>query len=150
MALQILGDHTPAALNPMLADLASHPSKKVRQAALERIEVAPPRGHRGHPQGASRDASRTICCEALALRALSAVEGPLPKDELMRHASSSILALREAALLGLLRMGAPEGTAGIHELARSPDSARQIRGRAPAPPRGHPLRGGGGQGPDRG
>ncbi|MBX7187854.1 MAG: hypothetical protein K1Y01_22115, partial [Vicinamibacteria bacterium] len=124
VALQILGDHTPAALSPMLADLASHPSKKVRQAALERIEVH-------QPAGIAATLRERLVIEpddslkAQALRALSAVEGPASKGELMRHAGSSILALREAALLGLLRMGAPEGAAGIRELARSGETGQR-------------------------
>lgn len=124
VALQILGDHTPAALSPMLPDLVSHPSKRVRQAALERIEV-----HR--PEGIAATLRVRLEIEpddelrAQALRALSATEGPGSKDELMRHARSSILALREAALLGLLRMGASEGRAGIEELAASRDPAHR-------------------------
>ncbi len=124
VALQILGDHTPAVLNPMLADLASHPSKKVRQAALERIEVHQPPGIAATLR-ARLESEPDDQLKAQALRALSAVEGPSSRDELMRHAGSSVLALREAALLGLLRMGAPEGTAGIHELARSPEAAHR-------------------------
>lgn len=124
VALQILGDHTPAALNPMLADLASHPSKKVRQAALERIEVHRPAGIavvlRARLESEPEDQLR-----AQVLRALSAVEGPDSKDELTRYASSPILELREAALLGLLRMGAPAGAEGIRQLARSPESAER-------------------------
>lgn len=131
-ALQILGDHAPAALNPMLADLAIHPSPQVRQAALERIE-----NHR--PDGIAATLRSRIDVEpeeslrALALRALSAVEGPASKDLMLTHAQGSVLALREAALLGLVRMGAPEGMAGIREMAASvrPDhraaSARLIR-----------------------
>ncbi len=120
VALQILGDHAPAALDPMLVDLVSHPSMEVRRAALERTEA-----HR--PVGIAATLRTRLGCEpedslrALALRALSAVEGTGSKDELLRYAGSSILALREAALLGLLRMGAREGTAGIQELARSRD-----------------------------
>lgn len=124
VALQILGDHTPAALNPMLADLASHPSKKVRQAALERIEVHQPSGIAATLR-TRLESEPDDQLKALALRALSAVEGPSSKDELMRHAGSSILALKEAALLGLLRMGTPEGTAGIHELAQSPEAGQR-------------------------
>lgn len=124
VALQILGDHTPAALNPMLADLATHPSKKVRQAALERIEVHQPAGIAATLR-ARLESEPDDSLKAQALRALSAVEGPSSRDELMRHSGSSILALREAALLGLLRMGAPEGAAGIHELARSPEVAKR-------------------------
>ncbi len=122
VALQILGDHTPAALNPMLGDLASHPSKRVRQAALERIEVHQPAGIAATLR-TRLESEPDDQLKAQALRALSAVEGASSRDELMRHAGSSILALREAALLGLLRMGVPEGAAGIHELARSPESA---------------------------
>jgi HEAT repeat protein len=119
-ALQILGDHTPAALSPMLPDLVGHPSKKVRRAALERVEV-----HR--PEGIAATLRTRLGREpddqlrAQALRALSAVEGPESKDELMRYARSPNLALREAALLGLLRMSAPEGREGIHELAAAPE-----------------------------
>ena len=124
VALQILGDHTPAALNPMLADLASHPSRKVRQAALERIEAHQPAGIaavlRARLESEPEDQLR-----AQALRALSAVEGPASKDELTRHAASPVLALREAALLGLLRMGAPEGAEGIRQLARSTDASER-------------------------
>jgi len=124
VAMQILGDHTPAALSPMLQDLASHPSKKVRQAALERIEVH-------QPAGIAATLRTRLGTEpedqlkAVALRALSAVEGEASRDELMHHAKSPVPALKEAALLGLLRMGASEGAEGIHELARSSESAHR-------------------------
>jgi HEAT repeat protein len=132
VALQILGDHTPAALNPMLSDLAGHASRKVRRAALERIEA-----HR--PEGIAATLRERLSNEtddglrALALRALSAVEGAGSRSELLLYAESSILALREAAILGLVRMAASEGTDGIHQLARSGDvthraaAARLIR-----------------------
>lgn len=124
VALQILGDHTPAALSPMLADLVSHPSREVRRAALERIEVHQPAGIAATIRlrlGNEPDDG----LRALALRALSAIEGASSKVELMSYTGSSILALREAAILGLLRMEAPEGTEGIRELARSPDVAHR-------------------------
>jgi HEAT repeat protein len=124
VALQILGDHTPAALNPMLADLADHPSAKVRRAALERIEVHQPPGIAAILR-ARLESEPDDLLRAQALRALSAVEGSSSKNELMRYASNSILALREAALLGLLRMGAEEGIAGVHELAVALDPAQR-------------------------
>jgi len=124
VALQILGDHTPLALNPMLPDLVSHASKKVRRAALERIEVHQPPGIAATLRARLGDEPDALL-RAQALRALSAVEGPSSKDELMRHAFSPILALREAALLGLLRMEAREGREGIRELARSKDPAHR-------------------------
>lgn len=124
VALQILGDHTPLALNPVLPDLVSHSSKEVRRAALERIEVHKPIGIaatlRSRLENEPEDALR-----AQALRALSAVEGPSSRDELTRYAASPVLALKEAALLGLLRMEAPEGRAGVALLARSNDPAQR-------------------------
>ena len=124
VALQILGDHTPAALNPMLPDLVSHPSKAVRRAALERIEVHQPKGIAAALRERLENEPEDLL-RAQALRALSAVEGPSSKDELMRHAGSPVLALREAALLGLLRMGIPEGSESVRELGRSPDVAHR-------------------------
>ena len=124
VALQILGDHSPAALNPMFVDLVSHPSREVRRAALERIEVHKPLGIaatlRSRLSIEPEDSLR-----ALALRALSAVEGEASKGELIRHSQSAHLALREAAILGLLRMGGAEGTAGIQELSTSRDPAQR-------------------------
>ncbi len=117
-ALQILGDHAPTALNPMLADLAAHPAKEVRGAALERIEAHRPAGI-GVILRTRLDLEPEDPLRALALRALSAVEGIASKDQMVRHARSEVLALREAALLGLVRMRAAEGMAGIEEMARS-------------------------------
>ncbi|MEO8500995.1 MAG: Npt1/Npt2 family nucleotide transporter [Vicinamibacteria bacterium] len=124
VALQILGDHTPDALNPMLPDLVKHPSKAVRRAALERIEVHQPAGIASTLRERLETEPEDLL-RAQALRALSAVEGPASKDELMRHAASQVLALREAAVLGLLRMGADEGGRGLRELAESPDVAHR-------------------------
>jgi AAA family ATP:ADP antiporter len=120
VALQILGDHTPATLNPMLADLAGHPSSKVRRAALERIEVHQPEGIAAALR-ARLVVEEDDALRAQALRALSAVEGVSSRDELMRHASSAVLVLREAALFGLLRLEAPEGASGVRDLAGSAD-----------------------------
>ncbi|MEO8362052.1 MAG: HEAT repeat domain-containing protein [Vicinamibacteria bacterium] len=124
VALQILGDHAPGALSPMLVDLVRHPSKEVRRAALERIEA-----HR--PEGIA-DVLRTRLTDepedtlrALALRALSAVAGESSKEELTRYVKSPFLLLREAALLGLIRMNAPEGMTGLKELAESKDPAER-------------------------
>ena len=120
VALQILGDHAPEALSPMLADLASHPSRRVRQAALERIEV-----HR--PDAISDTLRQRLANEpedalrALALRALSAVDGPASRNELAGFAANPSPVLREAALLGLLRMNLPEGMEGVHRLAAAKD-----------------------------
>jgi AAA family ATP:ADP antiporter len=122
VAMQILGDHTPAALNPMLPELVSHPSKRVRQAALERIEVHQPAGIAATLR-TRLEAEPEEPLKAVALRALSAVEGAGARDELMRYAKSPIAALKEAALLGLLRTGGVEGVEGIHELARSTNAA---------------------------
>lgn len=122
VAIQILGDHTPQALNPMLGDLASHPSKAVRRAALQRIEV-----HR--PEGIALTLRERLAAEdldslrALTLRALSAVEGEAAREELLHFSQSQVLALREAAILGLLRMGAAEGARGIGDLAQSSEPA---------------------------
>ena len=122
VALQILGDHSPLALNPMLSDLVGHPSKAVRRAALERVEVHKPaeiaarlRERLGtEPEEALR---------ALALRALAAVDGNASLAELTHYSTSAIAPLREAALLGLLRMSHVEGTRGVHQLASSSDVA---------------------------
>jgi len=122
VALQILGDHTPAALNPMLADLAGHPSSRVRRAALERIEAHQPAGI-ADALRARLVVEEDDALRAQALRALSAVAGASARDELMQHASSPVLVLREAAILGLLRMAAPEGAAGVRDLAESKDPA---------------------------
>ncbi len=124
VALQILGDHAPAALKPMLVALVSHPSREVRRAALERVEAHQPADIAATLR-ARLDLEPEDSLRALALRALSAVGGTGSRDELLRHSGSSILALREAALLGLLRMGATEGTTGIQELARSRDPAHR-------------------------
>lgn len=118
VALQILGDHAPGALSPMLFDLVRHPSKEVRRAALERIEAHRPEGIAETLRTRLRDEPEDAL-RALALRALSAVAGESSKDELMRHAMSPFLLLREAALLGLIRMKAPEGLRGLHVLADS-------------------------------
>ncbi len=119
VALDILGDHSPAALNPMLADLAHHPAKSVRRAALERIEIHKPddiaKTLRERLEVEPEDGLR-----AQALRALAAVEGRAALAELIRYSSSEALVLREGALLGLLRMNAPEGTSGVKNLAASP------------------------------
>jgi len=131
-ALQILGDHAPLALNPMLADLLSHPSSEVRRAALERVEAHRPEGI-AKPLRARVEAEPEDSLRALALRALSAVEGLASRDLMLTHARGSVLSLRESALLGLVRMGAPEGMTGIREMAGSPRaehraaSARLIR-----------------------
>jgi HEAT repeat protein len=124
VAMQILGDHTPDTLSPLLSDLASHASTKVRRAALERIEVHRPSGIAATLR-ARLEVEPEDILRALALRALSAVEGASSKSELTRHAGSSVLALREAALLGLLRMGAKEGGVGVRELAGSIDPAHR-------------------------
>jgi|GEM_PF-1660093 len=132
VALQILGDHAPAALSPMLSDLASHPEKAVRRAALERIEAHKPQGIASKLRE-RLDKEPEDALRAQALRALAAVEGASSHAELARHSASPILALREAALLGLLRLRHKDGTAGVHELARSTDpkqrsaAARLIR-----------------------
>jgi ATP:ADP antiporter, AAA family len=123
-ALQILGDHSPAALLPMLGDLVSHPSKAVRRAALERAEAHKPADIaerlRDRLEKEPEEALR-----ALALRALAAVEGVASLAELTRYAHEPGLALREAALLGLLRMNRPEGHQGVRQLAASPDMAQR-------------------------
>lgn len=123
-ALQILGDHAPAALNPLLGDLANRPEKEVRRAALERIEAHRPKGI----EAILRDRLRIESDDGLraqALRALSAIEGAGARDELLAHSRDEELALREAAVLGLMRIGAEEGPAGIRELARSPQASHR-------------------------
>ena len=63
----------------MLADLSNHESIRVRQAALERIEAH-------QPSGIAATLRERLIAEpddqlkALALRALSAVEGPSSRD----------------------------------------------------------------------
>ncbi len=124
VALQILGDHAPAALSPMLSDLAAHPSKAVRRAALERIEAHKPADIAGKlRERLERDPEDAL--RAQALRALAAVEGAASHAELALYSTSPILALREAALLGLLRLPHPDGTAGVHEMALSKDAAHR-------------------------
>lgn len=122
VAMQILGDHAPSALNPMLGDLVSHPSREVRRGALERIEAHRP------PRIASMLRTRLVAepedsLRPLIVRALSAVEGPRSRDVMAHYAQDSNRGLQEAAILGLLRMGAAEGAAGVSRLARSTDAA---------------------------
>lgn len=124
VALQILGDHSPTALQPMLSDLVGHPSKAVRRAALERIEVHKPADIavrlRDRLEKEPDEALR-----ALALRALAAVEGESSLPDLTRYAFGSSPSLREAALLGLLRMKRLEGNDGLRQLAASPDVSQR-------------------------
>ncbi len=122
VALQILGDHTPAALSPMLADLAGHPSREVRRAALERIELHRPEEIASTLRERLAD-EPDVALKAIALRALSAVDGLASREELLTHAGSPLLPLREAAILGLRRIGATEATEGIRQLAAAPDVA---------------------------
>lgn len=122
VAMQILGDHAPAALRPMLADLVIHPSFEVRRGALERVEA-----HR--PPGIAVILRARLLAEpedslkALILRALSAVEGGASKEQMLRYARGPNRGLQEAAIVGLLRMGAAEGARRVEELARSHDAA---------------------------
>ena len=120
-AMQILGDKAPAALSPMLADLAAHPSNEVRRAALERIEADRPAGIAATLRGRLAEEPEAFL-KAHVLRALSAVEGEASKQEMSLYARSKDRGLQEAALLGLLRMGAPEGAIGVMELALSRDA----------------------------
>jgi AAA family ATP:ADP antiporter len=119
-AFQILGDQTPEALRPMLADLVAHPSSKVRRAALEHIEK-----HRAEGLGDALrvrlNAEPLLPLRGLALRALSAVEGAGSKPTLLEFAASPELVLREAALLGLRGLDTVEGRRGLRELSASPD-----------------------------
>ena len=133
VALQILGDHSPEALNPMLADLIRHPAREVRRAALERVEVHRPDGIGGTlRQRLVEEADDSL--RALVLRALAALEGCGAKDQLIAHAGNASLALREAAIAGLLRIGDDAGYDGIRSLAASNDpieraaAARLLRG----------------------
>jgi AAA family ATP:ADP antiporter len=124
VALQILGDNSPAALDPMLGDLASHSSKAVRRAALERIEAHQPAGIAATLRARLAEEPEESL-KALALRGLSAIEGASSRAEMLQYSESPSLPLREAAVLGLLRMGGSDGTRGVLQLSQSPDVARR-------------------------